>query len=269
MANQRDKILGLFDRTVRRQCRCIGRQVERLDRVTRVTGPSPSPYDNLILWSDLNASNVDQELDKHLAYFDKREHDFGWFVYEHDQPSDLAARLQSRGLKLESQATVVIANPSDLGEFYSSPGIKVRQLKDPADVSDSLAVSNAVWGMQHHEFVRRWLTDLIRDHPNESTVLVAYHDELPIGTSWSTHWKGDPFASFFGGTVLPNWRGKGVYRAMVTERAKIAATENIDWCVVDAGSESFPILQRIGFKPLTQRYSLHWHRKPNPSDGII
>ena len=81
-----ETLLKLFDQHVRRDCQCVGRHVERLDRVTRVTGPSASPSENFIVWSDLDESNADREIEFHQAYFQKLGHSCEWYVYEHDQP---------------------------------------------------------------------------------------------------------------------------------------------------------------------------------------
>jgi hypothetical protein len=51
MSLDHESLLELFDQHVRRDCRCVGHQVERLDRVTRVTGPSAFPSEHFSVWS--------------------------------------------------------------------------------------------------------------------------------------------------------------------------------------------------------------------------
>jgi len=50
---------------------------------------------------------------------------------------------------------------------------------------------------------------------------------------------------------VPGWRGRGVYRALVAHRARVAAERGYRYLQVDASDESRPILERLGFHPLT------------------
>lgn len=45
--------------------------------------------------------------------------------------------------------------------------------------------------------------------------------------------------------------GRGIYRALVAHRARIAAERGYRYLQVDASSESRPILHRLGFVPLS------------------
>jgi GNAT superfamily N-acetyltransferase len=50
---------------------------------------------------------------------------------------------------------------------------------------------------------------------------------------------------------VAHWRGRGIYRALVAHRARIAAGRGIRYLQVDASSQSRPILRRLGFVPLS------------------
>lgn len=54
-------------------------------------------------------------------------------------------------------------------------------------------------------------------------------------------------ATIGGGSVRPKFRGRGIYRAMVAERLKIAREAGVDGLSVWGGSMSRPILERLGF----------------------
>lgn len=49
----------------------------------------------------------------------------------------------------------------------------------------------------------------------------------------------------------PTWRGKGIYRALITHRAALAADLGYRYLQVDASDQSRPILERLGFAALT------------------
>lgn len=251
-------LLQQFDETVRRHGRYVGRKVEILPLVTRVIGPSPDQLDNLVVWSKLDRATADEQIDAQISYFNSLGHNFEWITYSHDDPPDLADRLLAKGFEFESEEHVVIANTLDIGEQPLPEGILLHKIDDPGQLADVLALKDEVWGDEHSDFIYRWLTDLVVHYSEESSVLVAYDGKKPIACAWATFWRDRPFAPLFGGTVLPKYRGQGVYRAMVARRASSAADRGIQWCVVDAGSASLPILERLGFKSFSRRVCFRW-----------
>jgi GNAT superfamily N-acetyltransferase len=60
------------------------------------------------------------------------------------------------------------------------------------------------------------------------------------------------FASLWGGGTLPEWRGRGIYRALVSYRADRAAARGYRYLHVDASSDSRPVLERLGFVRLAR-----------------
>ncbi len=54
--------------------------------------------------------------------------------------------------------------------------------------------------------------------------------------------------TLFGGATLPAARGLGVYRALVHARLEDAAARGTPVAVTQAGRESRPILERLGFR---------------------
>ena len=61
---------------------------------------------------------------------------------------------------------------------------------------------------------------------------------------------GTDFASLWGGGTLPAWRRRGVFRAVVAHRARLAAARGFRYLQVDALPASRPILERLGFVEL-------------------
>ena len=80
----------------------------------------------------------------------------------------------------------------------------------------------------------------------------------PVGAAWSSLWSDRDFSPLFGGAVLPAWRRRGIYRAMVAARARAAERLGIRWLVVDASEESAPILRQLGFAEVASRVHCRW-----------
>jgi GNAT superfamily N-acetyltransferase len=69
---------------------------------------------------------------------------------------------------------------------------------------------------------------------------------------------GTEFATLWGGSTLPGWRRRGIYRALVHRRAQVAVARGRRYLEVDASSESRPILERLGFRAVTQTRPYVW-----------
>lgn len=59
------------------------------------------------------------------------------------------------------------------------------------------------------------------------------------------------FAGLWGGSTLPAWRGRGIYKALVATRAQVANASGVRYLQVDASADSDPILRRSGFRAIT------------------
>ena len=253
--DERDSLLAELDRSIRRRCRFVGRKVEQLERVTRVTGPTPVGIDNVIMWSDLDSQTASGEIDAHIDYFAGLGHAFEWIAYDYDQPPDLAAMLSERGFQPEREETVVVARADEIADFSPPSGIDLRAINDPSGIADVVAISEAVWGGRYNDFLKRWLTDLLALHPDETIIVNAYDGDKPVGSAWAMAWRDRTMAPLFGGSVVAEYRKRGIYRAMISHRARAVSGRGIEWCLVDAGPESLPISQRHGFQQLTGRKS--------------
>ena len=81
--------------------------------------------------------------------------------------------------------------------------------------------------------------------------MVAYVDGQPVSGGRVDLEPGVDFAGMFGGVTLPEFRGRGLYRATVARRAELAREAGYRWLYVDALPTSRPILERVGFVALT------------------
>jgi GNAT superfamily N-acetyltransferase len=78
-------------------------------------------------------------------------------------------------------------------------------------------------------------------------MVVAMAGDDPVSSARVDFLANRDFARLWGGSTLPAWRGKGIYRALVAYRAELAAARGYRFLPVDASSQSRPILERLGF----------------------
>jgi GNAT superfamily N-acetyltransferase len=90
-----------------------------------------------------------------------------------------------------------------------------------------------------------------RELEQNARAVVAFVDGQPVSGGRVDLDPGLDFAGLFGGATLPEFRGRGLYRATVARRAEIARERGYRWLYVDAAETSRPILERLGFLQIT------------------
>ena len=153
-----------------------------------------------------------------------------WKYYAHDGP-ELRERLLAAGLEPEDEETVVVA------EAASIPA-------PPADVELRIVTEEFV-GLAARVFGERF------ELPEKAVAVVALVDGQPVSGGRVDFEDGVEFAGLFGGITLPEFRGRGLYRSIVAKRAELARERGYRWLYSDALPTSRPILERVGFVPIT------------------
>ena len=71
---------------------------------------------------------------------------------------------------------------------------------------------------------------------------------------------GTEFAGLWGGGTHVDWRGRGIYRALVAARARAAIALGVVYLHSDCTPMSRPILERSGLLPVTTTTPYVWSR---------
>ncbi|MFF0447186.1 GNAT family N-acetyltransferase [Streptomyces sp. NPDC004609] len=241
-----DELLALFDRRLRREFAddSPGTRIERVGDVVRQTGADW----NGILWSGLDETTADAAVAAQVAYFTALGQDFEWKLYSHDRPADLGARLLAAGFTTEPDETLMIAEIARLPREPELPdGVRLADVTDPEGVALMTRVHELAFGPVAGQMREQLLRQLGRD---TRVMTVAMAGEVPVCAARMDLHPGTGFASLWGGGTHPGWRGRGIYRALVAHRARIAAASGCRFLQVDASAESRPILERLGFRAL-------------------
>jgi predicted GNAT family acetyltransferase len=71
---------------------------------------------------------------------------------------------------------------------------------------------------------------------------------------------GTEFAGIWGGSTRPEWRGRGIYRALTAERARSALRLGKRYVQSDSTDFSRPILERSGLVRVSTTTPYVWRR---------
>jgi GNAT superfamily N-acetyltransferase len=208
----------------------------------------------------LAGPELDRLIARQVRIFTERREPFEWKLHAHDRPADLGERLRAAGLVPEEVETVVIAPVVAVtGEASVPEGVIVREVYERVDLERIAELEDAIWGRDRGQGSLADSLDQERAaDPDGLTIVVAEAGDAVVCAGWVRFPRGTDFATLWGGGTLPHWRGRGIYRALVAHRARLAAQRGLRYLQVDASDESRPILERLGFVAVTTTTPFVW-----------
>lgn len=194
----------------------------------------------------------DRWIERQVAFFAARGEPFEWKTYGYDEPADLGERLGRAGLVAEDEEVLLLGEASRLVHDVRLPAtVRLRAVsaEDTGDFERIGALMREVWGADGSSgAMTSTLRDELRASPSALDVVVAEED--PGGpvlcAAWLRFSEGTDFASLWGGSTHPAWRHRGLYRATVAHRARLAAARGFRHVRVDTSPDSRPVLTRLG-----------------------
>jgi GNAT superfamily N-acetyltransferase len=214
-----------------------------------------------VLYRDLDGLEGDQ-LDaliaRQIAWFRDRGTSFEWKYHGHDRPADLEQRLLAAGFVPEERETIVVAPvEAVVGPVELPDGVALREVTQRHDFERIARLQEAVWAEP-----APWVVGMLDGErtaaPDSITIVVAEAGGEVVCAAWIRFERGTDFATLWGGATLPEWRRRGIYRATVAYRANLAADRGFRFLSVDASDDSRPILERLGFVPVTTTTPYIW-----------
>jgi hypothetical protein len=187
-----------------------------------------------------------------------------WKTRGHDQPADLGQRLQAYGFAAQQVETVMVGEAAPLVVPVAIPAeVAIRRAGDGtdllADVIRVSAMQRAVLGRDSGTDPERVTDQLSRD-PEHYQMWFAEVGEQVVGAGTLDIVRGTEFAGLWGGGVVAQWRGRGIYRALVSVRARAALELGVRLMHSDCTTMSQPILERSGLVAVTTTTPYEWRR---------
>jgi ribosomal protein S18 acetylase RimI-like enzyme len=263
-----EQALGAYDEQIRRSMvpPHPGWDVELVadNRVLRIVSPPDATWGCFVIWSQLEQADADQVIAEQVDFFRSRGRQFEWKWYGYDQPQDLRLRLEKAGLVAEEDESLIVGEVDEVVDLCAgaavADGVTLRHIRTDdldADFAGMSALSEKVWGDS-----MTWLMDELReellDGPDDLRIHIAEANGEIVCAAWVRFHADTDFASLWGGSTLPEWRRKGIYRALVGRRAVQARDRGFRYLQVDASPDSRPILQRLGLTVLTGTTPYMW-----------
>ena len=174
--------------------------------------------------------------------------DIEWWIGWSTAPVELGERLLELGL-VRSDDPPTLTALTCTSEPPAAPGIEIRRVETLADYRAALEVDWEVWQVSEEERAKRREAELERFEPMRATGNVHHFSAFLEGRNvgFGRAIDMESAVALYGGAVLPEARGHGVYRALVHARWEHAVARGTPALVVQAGPLSAPILGGLGF----------------------
>jgi GNAT superfamily N-acetyltransferase len=252
------EILTLFDAQERRNVVFPDMQRDVCPHVVRFVGKPSNP--SFVLYSKLKESNADAVIEEQIEFFSQKQQSFEWKVYDYDKPHDLLKRLMDHGLELEDTDAVMALDVRDaLPELLTPPIVDVQQITDAERLEDVRQVEEQVWGGDFS-----WIQERLGAHlqiPGFLSIYVSYVDDIPASTGWTYFNANSDFAGLWGGSTLEQYRGQGLYTALLATRVQETLQRGRRFLTIDASPMSQPIVTKHGFRLLAYAHACKWKPK--------
>ncbi len=259
------KVLAEYDAQVRRSTRVdlAGSAVEDLGTIVRWLA-APGQGLSTITWSDLEEGDADQVIAAQRDYFAAGGEGVEWKLYDYDRPADLADRLVAAGFVPDDEELMLVAETAAIQADVVLPaGVRLEPVTDEAGVHALMAVHRHEPGSEEMSWLTETLLATLGDPRQLTEMVVAMAGDEPVSSARIEFVRGTDFAGLWGGSTVPQWRGKGIFRALVAYRAGRAADRGYKYLQVDASQMRRPILKRLGFTPVASTTPYVW--KPGGS----
>ncbi|HZS24399.1 MAG TPA: GNAT family N-acetyltransferase [Gaiellaceae bacterium] len=241
-----------------------GATVERDGPLTRSIGFGHRGFVEYHALGDLDEAELDALIARQVERFRELGLPFEWKQHGHDGPAFLVERLLAAGFAPEEQETVLVAAIAELDLAVEPPaGVTLREVRERPDLERIAELEGEVWGASQTFRAADLERELAAD-PAALRVFAAEAGGAVVCAGWLRFPSATEFATLWGGSTLERWRRRGIYRALVSARARVALEGGRRYLEVDAAPASRPILERLGFRVLTSTTPYVW-RPPRPS----
>jgi predicted N-acetyltransferase YhbS len=224
------------------------------DRFVLWMGIRSEPAWNVVQRLRLAPETIDSTIEQvHAILAARGRTECSWEVGSSATPADLVEQLHARGLVDDDDPDLV--GMLLRTEPPAVQGIEGRPIRSFEEFHEANAVAFAAFGsLPPSDEARERARYEEQVSSGMTRTFVAVMDGRIVGAGTSTYLTRG--VTLNGGSVAPDARGRGAYRALVRARWDDAVERGTPVLVTQAGRMSAPILLRLGFEEATRIHVL-------------
>ncbi|RKR73982.1 GNAT family N-acetyltransferase [Frondihabitans australicus] len=261
----RARLLAAYDEQLRTDAETPSAvSVERLGPLRLVTFASGRGFITYQSLGDLGEPEIAALVPEAFAHYtaDETITSVEWKTRGHDRAPGLHEALLANGFRPDDPESIMIGDAQDLiADVPLPPGVALCRVTDAAGVRAMCAMEAGVFGDTAEDAAgmeAATLARFARDPDMELWVALAGDTVVCAGRLEPV--PGTSFAGIWGGATLPEWRRKGIYRALTAARARSAVALGKTLIHSDSTEFSRPILERSGLLKVSTTTPYVWKR---------
>ncbi len=236
--------------------------VERLGPLRLVTFPGGRGF---VTYRDLagaNASTVESWVRQTLDHY-RADPDIvrvEWKTRGHDHAPLLHETLIDHGFTPQEPESIMIGEAALLDVDVVLPtSVTLRRIDSEADVRAMSAMQDVAFGDPGSGEMADAVLRRLEQHDGMELWVAESAGQI-IGAGRLEPVEGSDFAGIWGGAVLAEWRGQGIYRGLTAVRAHAALGLGKSLIHSDSTGYSQPILERSGLIAVSTTTPYAWRR---------
>jgi GNAT superfamily N-acetyltransferase len=258
-----DSLLAAYDEQLRTQAETRGASaVAHLGPLWLVTYPGGRGF---VTYRDLGGADskaIQKMVGEAVAHYerDPAVTRIEWKTRGHDRAPGLHDTLLENGFTADEPESIMIGEAQALAAHIPLPaGVGLRRVTAEADVRAMCSMQAAAFEDPNpDEIADELLARLPWDQGLELWVAESQGQIISAGRLESV--QGSRFAGLWGGATRPEWRGRGIYRALTAARARSALAAGKTLIHSDSTEYSRPILERSGLLRVSTTTPYRWRR---------
>lgn len=226
--------------------------LETLPHVSRLSCADPQRH--MITFSSFSDDIADGVIAEQAAHYRALAAQVEWKLYQHDWPPDLLQRLERYGFLPGPRESVLVFDLQEQRSWIDEPAAhSITCIESGEQVNRYRQSAEEIFEREHQGIVAELLSGIRRGSTRQrGYIAMDGRAAVSIGRLYT-----DPqsaFGGLYGGGTPKQYRGLGLYRAMVAARARAARNAGARFLIVDALPTSRPILENLGFVRLTDTW---------------
>ena len=195
----------------------LGVTVERDGPLLRILGFEHGGFVTYRDLGGLDGGDLDELIARQVQAFEKRSERFEWKLRRarstpQTSRHDCARPASCRTTRRRLSSPPVRRRRRAARRFLTASTL--REVSGSGDLERIAAMEEAVWG-DDHGWLEAGLQGGARGRSGRDlAIVVAEADETVVCAGWVRFERPTDFATLWGGATLPQWRGRGIYRAI-------------------------------------------------------
>lgn len=183
-----------------------------------------------------------------------------WKTRQHDDAPGLHDALVDHGFVRGEPESIMLGETRALALDAPLPdGVALRTVTEEADVRAMCLMLDEAFGEQVSDRLADGLLHRL-SLEDGMELWVAEADGEMVAAGRLEPVAGTDFAGIWGGATLPRWRGRGLYRALLSARAHSALALGKSLVQSDSTEYSRPVLERYGLVKVGTTTPYLWRR---------